>query len=86
MIEPVGWEDGTFCDTKVLGNFTFWFKDNFWMPDGIQPVLVDIRIEGCKVVVINLLVSLGLMIELDGISSSTAESITWVEWRECSIC
>ena len=82
MIELVGWEDGAFCDTKVLGNIAFWFKDDDGMTNGIFTVLVDIRIEGCKVVVIHRLVSLGLMIELDRVRASAAESITKVKWGD----
>ena len=80
MIELVGWEDGAFRDTKVLGKIPFWFKDDDGMTNGIFTVLVDIRIEGCKVVVIHRLLNPGLMIELDGIRSSSAESITRVKW------
>ena len=57
-------------------------RDDLWMTDGIQTVLVDIRIEGCKVVVDNLLVSLGLVIELDRVRAPAAESITGVERRD----
>ena len=82
MVELVGWKDGAFCDPKVLGNIAFWLKDDFWVSDGIQTVLVDKTIEGCKVIVVNVFTNLGLMMQLDGIGSLATESITGVEWRD----
>ena len=52
------------------------------MVDEIQTVLVDIRIEGFKVVVIHRLRSLGLMIELDRVRAPATESITRVKWGD----
>ena len=81
MVEIVGQEAGTFCDSKVLGNvLVAHFKDNVCMTDRVIFVFVNKRIQGGEVVVINFFASLGLMIKLDGIGSPTAESITGVEW------
>ena len=45
MIELVGWEDGAFSDTKVPGNVSFWYKDNFWVPDRVISVFVHIGVQ-----------------------------------------
>ena len=83
MIELVGWEDGAFRDTEVLGNVCVsWFKDDFWVSDRLISVFVHVGVQRGEVIVIDFFIILGLVVEFDGISSSTAESISWVEWRD----
>ena len=48
-------------------------------PRGVLSILVDIGVEGGVVVVINVLFSLGLMIELDSVGSTSTECVVGVE-------
>ena len=80
MIELIGWEDGTFRDAKVLENVTFQFKDDLWMSDWIKFVFIDVGIQGREFKIVDCFLSLGLVVQLNGVGSPAAESITGVEW------
>ena len=80
MIELGRWEHGALSDTKVLGNVSVSRLENHvWMAYRVLSILLDVGVQGGLVVVIDLFVSLGLMIQLDRVGSTAAESITGVQ-------
>ena len=80
MIEVGRWEHSAFGNTKVLGNVgVSRLENDVWVAYRVLCIFVDVRVEGGEVVIIDLFVSLGLVIQLDGVGSPIAEGVTRIE-------
>ena len=67
--------DNAFHDTKVLAGVLEVRNNDLWMTDGIGFVLVDRRVQGNNVDVVNFLVVGSIMLQLDRISPTSLECL-----------
>ena len=78
--EVVGREHCALSYTKVrIDVMVSGLKDNLWVTFHVHSILLNERVEGSADIVIDILVSLGLMIQFDRVGAAATEGIAGIK-------
>ena len=77
MVQFTGRQDFALDETKVLVDVRVtWGEDDVWMSFGVHRLLVDPRVQGGDIDVVNFLARGDMMVEFDGIGTPSTESLS----------
>ena len=83
MVQFTGRQDFALDETKVLMDVRVtWGEDDFRMSFGVHRVLVDPWVQGGDIDVVNFLAGGDMMVEFDGIGTTSTESLPRVKWLD----